>query len=124
MSTITVTNIKATGQTASRDTSGVAAVWVSYTSDSSTSIKDSQNVSSLTDVDTGYTTVTFTNAMSSGNYALGAVAGLAGHRMRVDTLGGSSANPKAANFHFYVSDNGGTNRDATENTGIVTGDLA
>jgi len=124
MSTLKVTNIQATGETASREVSGVAAAWLSYTTASTTSIKDSQNVSSLTDDGTGYTQVFFTNNMSSSNYALAGVAGLSAYRMRVDTLGGSTANPVAGNFHFYVSDNGGTARDATENTGIVTGDLA
>jgi hypothetical protein len=98
--------------------------WVSYTTDSSTSISGSFNISSLTDVDTGYTGISFTNNMSNDNYSVAGVAGLAAHRMRVDILGGSSANPQAAQFYFYVSDNGGTNRDATANTGVVTGDLA
>ena len=124
MSTIKVTNIQATGETASRDTSGVAAAWVSYTTASSTSISGSQNVSSLTDVATGYTKISFTNNMANNNYAVAGASGLSAYRMRVDILGGSSANPQAAQFYLYASDNGGTNRDATANTGMVTGDLA
>ena len=62
--------------------------------------------------------------MANDNYSVAGASGLASYRMRVDILGGSSANPKAAQFYFYASDNNGTNRDATANTGVVTGDLA
>ena len=46
MSTITVTNIKATGETASRAVSGVAAAWVNINGASS-AVRDSLNVASL-----------------------------------------------------------------------------
>ncbi len=48
MSTITVTNIKATGETASRPVSGVAGAWLDY-NQSGPSIDDSYNISSVTD---------------------------------------------------------------------------
>jgi hypothetical protein len=68
MSTLQVTNIKKTGETASRDVSGVAAAWVQYTPASAT-ILDSVNVASLTDNGTGDTSVSFTSSMASSNYA-------------------------------------------------------
>ena len=52
MSTITVTNIKATGETASRPVSGVAGAWTSdetLQASNSTYTGDSLNVSSITD---------------------------------------------------------------------------
>ena len=52
MSTITVSNIQATGETASRAVSGVAAAWNS-TNASGTAINDSMNISSLTDIGVG-----------------------------------------------------------------------
>ena len=55
MSTITVTNIKATGETASRSATSVAAAWVTKNLDG-TAIEDSVNVSSITDVGTGIAT--------------------------------------------------------------------
>ena len=67
MSTITVTNIKATGETASRAVSGVAAVWL-YSPATSASISDSFNVSSIDDDGTGQQGVNITSALSSANY--------------------------------------------------------
>ena len=67
MSTLKVTNIQLTGETASRAVSGVAAAWVNY--DASTAARDSTNISSLTDTSTGQTEVNFTNAFSSSNYS-------------------------------------------------------
>ena len=67
MSTLKVTNIQATGETASRAVSGVAGAWVNY--DASTAARDSTNISSLTDTSTGQTEVNFTNAFSSSNYS-------------------------------------------------------
>tara|TARA_R100001510_G_C7551676_1_gene135233 strand:- start:20 stop:376 length:357 start_codon:yes stop_codon:yes gene_type:complete len=67
MSTITVTNIKATGETASRPVSGVAGAWVTKNA-AGTTIEDSVNVSTLTDVGTGIATYTFTNNFSNNTY--------------------------------------------------------
>lgn len=67
MSTITVTNIKATGETASRAVSGVAAAWL-YSPATSASISDSFNVSSIDDDGTGQQGVNITSALSSANY--------------------------------------------------------
>jgi len=66
MSTLTVTNIKATGETASRAVSGVAAAWVGLYQGS---IQDSTNIASITDNGTGDYTSNFTNAMSNATYA-------------------------------------------------------
>ena len=42
--------------------------WVNF--NSSTVIQDSENVASLTDVSTGYTTVNYTNSLDDGNYCV------------------------------------------------------
>jgi len=70
MSTIVISNIKATGETASRAVSGVAAAWVDYKGTSPNAIMDSSNISSVTDNGTGDYTMTFANAMASANYCL------------------------------------------------------
>ena len=67
MSTITVTNIKATGETASRAATGVAGAWCDY-SGSGTTLLASSNVSSATDNGTGDYTFNLTNAFGSANY--------------------------------------------------------
>ena len=65
MSTLKVTNIQATGETASRAVSGVAAAWASATGYSTPAVVDSFNVASLTDNGTGRYQFNFTNDMSS-----------------------------------------------------------
>jgi hypothetical protein len=53
MSTLKVTNIQATGETATRAVSGVAAAWVNMNGLGTVAIRDSMNVASLTDNGTG-----------------------------------------------------------------------
>ena len=67
MSTITVTNIKATGETASRSATCIAAAWL-YSPATSASISDSFNISSIDDDGTGSQGVNITSALSSANY--------------------------------------------------------
>ena len=63
MSTLTVSTIKKTGETASRDASGVAAAWVNFNGTGTVAIRESFNCSSLTDVGVGIYYVTLTNSM-------------------------------------------------------------
>jgi hypothetical protein len=67
MSTIKVTNIKATGETASRAVSGVAAVWCNFDADAP-NIRDSINTSSVTDGGNCNYTYNFSNNMGNANY--------------------------------------------------------
>ena len=69
MSTLKVTNIQATGETASRAVSGVAAAWVNFNGTGTIAIRDSVNVASLTDNGTGDYTVNFNNNMGNANYS-------------------------------------------------------
>lgn len=63
MSTLKVTNIQATGETATRAVSGVAAAWVAAVG-SDASIRSSMNISSATDNGTGRYYWTLTNAFT------------------------------------------------------------
>ena len=69
MSTLKVTNIQATGETASRAVSGVAAVWVQLNG-STFAVADSFNVSSADDNGTGDYDVNYTNSMDNNTYAV------------------------------------------------------
>ena len=70
MSTLTVTNIKATGETASRAVSGVAAAWVNLDGNATPiSIRGSGNVSSATDLGSGYYEFSYSSNMANANYA-------------------------------------------------------
>ena len=93
MSTLQVTNIKATGETASRAVSGVAAAWIHYNGSSAT-IAESNNISSATDNGTGDYTAYISNDMTSSTYvAINFVAGgdarRAAHSARDELVAGS-----------------------------------
>ena len=79
MSTLTVTNIKATGETASRAVSGVAAAWVNFNGTGTIASRNSTNVSSLTDNGTGRFATSFTNAFSTADYSQSAGHGNGGY---------------------------------------------
>ena len=68
MSTIVISNIKATGETASRAVSGVAAAWCNLNY-STASIADSHNISSITDNAVGRFSASFSNALANAVYA-------------------------------------------------------
>lgn len=76
MSTLTVTNIKATGETASRSATGVAGAWLFYNGAGNT-VRDSLNVASVTDNGTGDFSKNMTSAFASGNYTAVASSGTA-----------------------------------------------
>tara|TARA_B100001287_G_scaffold182594_1_gene154026 strand:- start:604 stop:981 length:378 start_codon:yes stop_codon:yes gene_type:complete len=68
MSTITITNIKATGDTVSRSAKSIAAAWVNFNGNNTITIRDSINVTSLTDNGTANHNVNFTNHMATVGY--------------------------------------------------------
>jgi len=70
MSTITVTNIKATGETASRAATNITAAWVNFNSEGTLAIRGSGNVGSVTDNGTGDHTLNFTSAIANANYSV------------------------------------------------------
>lgn len=71
MSTLKVTNIQATGETASRAVSGVAAAWVNFNGSGTIAVRDSHNVASLTDNSTGDYSVNYTNNFANDDYCGG-----------------------------------------------------
>ena len=120
MSTLKVTNIQATGETASRAVSGVAAAWCNIDATTGTpSFSDSINFSSITDQGVGDFDVDFTSAMSSANYA-----------------SSSGSSPFQNDDHMLVTPRASTGitiqcyyqwsglRDRINNCAIVVGDLA
>jgi len=67
MSTLKVSNIQATGETASRAVSGVAAAWANVNGVGTVSIRDSANGSSIVDAGTGRYEISLTNNLASIN---------------------------------------------------------
>ena len=70
MSTITVTNIKATGETASRSVSGVAGASLKMSGNTGDTTSFSLNVASVTDNGTGDYTLNITSAFSQAQVVL------------------------------------------------------
>lgn len=71
MSTLKVSNITDTsgGATTLVSAQNTAKAWVNFNGTGTPAIRDSYNISSIADEGTGSYTVTFTNALSDGNYA-------------------------------------------------------
>ena len=121
MSTITVTNIKATGETASRSVSGVAAAWCHI--DGVFAINNSLNVSSITD-EGGSAPNTFsvniTNAMNDSYYvALGSADGTTNPRNCLTQYTSTSSY-----FVSVIVSNSPTNSTGVIAQTAVIGDLA
>jgi hypothetical protein len=57
---------------------GIAKAWVNFNGTGTVAIRDSFNVSSITDNGTGNYTVNFTTAMPNANYSWSSVSGSAG----------------------------------------------
>jgi hypothetical protein len=69
MSTIAVDNVKPAAGGTSYSTRGIAKAWVNLNGTGVVAIRDSENVSSITDNGTGAYTVNFTNDFDVGDYA-------------------------------------------------------
>ena len=126
MSTLKVTNIQATGETASRAVSGVAAAWVNFNGTGTIAIRDSANVSSLTDDATGNYDVTFTSAFSnanySGPYACGYGAAISNNNVHPSS--GFTVANTATFSNVGIITGAGSTVDVNYITGTFTGDLA
>jgi len=117
MSTLTVTNIKATGETASRAVSGVAGALAKFNGQSSPlSLDSSQNVSSLTDVATGRPQINFTTSFSNSNFHTTAIA-------QARCIFGTQS-VAASNVLMRYSDYSATDQDREHCSVTVHGDLA
>jgi len=120
MSTIVVSNIKATGETASRAVSGICGSWCNW--DDSSSVNDSLNVSSLSDDGTGIDTVNYSSSFANGSYANGGAA-------RENSNGGEaymriSTTHTASATRWICETETGTEIDGEMRTVSAHGDLA
>ena len=126
MSTLTVTNIKATGETASRAVSGVAAAWVNFNGTGTIAARDSNNVSSLTDNGTGDYDVNFTSSMNSGDYSTAGNSVIGSKLLNNFILTSDRSTTDARIRTLYQSNllGGGDVYDGSDNCLQIFGDLA
>ena len=119
MSTLNVANIQATGETASRAVSGVAAAWVN--ADAAASINNSFNVSSGTDHGTGDYSFALSNAFTGSlDYAMSAKC----RTTSIDRRGNRNSSRDSASVLASETGDAGTNTNTDQSIEIVaTGDL-
>lgn len=119
MSTITVTNIQATGETASRSVSGVAAAWLR--GDSTASLDASFNISSGTDNGTGDYSYSLTNSFSTTYYSQPSSARVSSGFCRIAMFNASRQN--ASTLAVHMENDAGTPVDVNQVISAF-GDLA
>ena len=85
-------------------------------------LRDSFNLSSITDAGTGHTKFNFTNVMADGNYTTSGWSGLSGATSWTD-LGAGTLNV-ASQFSLLARNNSAAVTDADTAMGTAVGDLA
>jgi len=126
MSTITVTNIKATGETASRSATSIAAAWAMVDMDTDDVFLDSFNFASFTDNGSGDFEFNFTNNMSSANYAKSGNNGNLTKSTVTVTVNRPAVSTSSA-FKFtslFIGTASGGAYDADDISAVIHGDLA
>jgi hypothetical protein len=126
MSTITVTNIKATGETASRSATSVGAAWAMADMDGDDAIEDSFNFASVVDNGTGDYELNFTNSMSSASYAKSGNNGNKSKSTSSATINRPAVSTSSA-YKFtsnFVSSSSEGAYDADDISAVIHGDLA
>lgn len=88
---------------------GTTKAWVNFNGTGTVSIRNNYNVSSITDLGTGYYRVNFASALSSASYAVH------GSCCKNDTVNDGNAQVQCHGFN-----NGANNVDSTTSTYIVT----
>ena len=118
MSTIKVTNIQATGETATRSATSIAAAFAS-TNAAGTTINESFNISSLGDTATGRQLLSFTSNMSGSTYMSNANA----NSSQNDWGHAGSVTKSTSQYDTTGYDAGGSYQDNVMSS-IIMGDLA
>jgi len=120
----TAVSISVTGEGNSTTTNlqqGLAKCWFQIVQDSTHSINDSFNVSSITDAGAGETTVTFSNAMANSDWSGVLTAQSSNNRRAVN----NSPNTTRIKVEVYQVSTNTSGADATSGvSGTVQGDLA
>ena len=101
---------------------GLAKAWVNYDCSGTASIRDNLNVTGLTDLGTGYMTISLTNSMNNDDYVRLATAGenanTGGNRVVGLRL------PSTSSFNMISQNTSGSSSDTQDTCVAVLGDLA
>ena len=124
MSTLKVTTIQdASGSNASTTQQieqGRAKAWVNFNGSGTVAIRDSFNVSSITDHNTGQYSVTYSAAMSDANYAaiITTQAGLSAYGFGT----GDNTQTSSALVNIFCIQHGGSTQDVSNVSVAIFGD--
>jgi hypothetical protein len=89
-------------------------VWVNFNGTGTVAIRNSGNVSSITDNGTGDYTVNFSTAMPDVNYCVGLTADFAQQMVKsAATFGGSGTNPTTSAIRVFTRDGSSSASDST-----------
>jgi len=125
MSTITVTNIKATGETASRSATSIAAAWVNWNGTGTPAARDSFNFSSITDNATGQYTLAVSSAMANANWSSCCLTNAYNGTGNADGYGFAHINNRTTTGGYFITvTSADSYADAAVNDWQVFGDLA
>ena len=129
MSTLQVTTIKSNSSAAPvfQNTSGtekgqLAKAWINYSGTGTVSIRDSFNVSSLTDNGEGLYTITFTNAMSNNDYCVQCTSHMWEDNSDDNARISGATKMSTTSFRQCTIYGTGTYQDAQNNMAAVFGD--
>ena len=129
MSTLQVTSIKShsSGAPVFQNTSGtekgqLAKAWINYNGTGTVSIRDSFNVSSLTDNGEGLYTITFTNAMSNNDYCVQCTSHMWEDNSDDNARISGATKMSTTSFRQCTIYGTGTYQDAQNNMAAVFGD--
>jgi len=119
MSTLNVSNLSDGTDTVATGyvINGSAKAWVNFDGTGTVAIRDSYNISSLIDFDTGGYTINFTNAFGNANYASPSMT-------RNNFILGKFGTETASSLSMENRTNGGSETDSVYVTVAAIGDLA
>jgi len=127
MSTLEVSNLNDGTTTVATTfvTNGSAKAWANYDTTGTTQFRDSFNFSSLTDNNTGDTTLNVTNSFSNANYTVAMMGGRAGATGSFFARYNDNLTvPTASLFRVQLIDYNGNGTDGDRITMSCHGDLA
>lgn len=118
MSTIRADNVgPSVGGTTRSLVRGVAAAWANINGTGTVAVRDSINMSSITDLGPGQYVFNYANSMANGNYSISAIASSQPQpKVKVATIGDNLSSPTTSNSGTMISPAGYTN--TTEDTMI------
>ena len=124
MSTLKTSNIQDTSggnnSTPEEIGKGRAKAWINFSGDNTPTIRESYNVSSITDNATGNYTLNFTNAMANANFAYTFAVGDGNHSSTTRCLNYMSST--TTSFQILAEATNGSNSDETFICVVVFGD--